>query len=121
MKTLTLTICLIIVTYLGYGQIRIDNGDFKDNMPVYNLKTGHLEYNYQITSINDAVIKEGTTAVIAFCIDTSTLKTTFRKMYGISSFEKGAVFINGIIIYKEYLMPDRKTKSIYRVVYSIEK
>lgn len=57
-----------------------------------------------------------TTKVLALCIINKRGKTKWKSMFAISPY---SLYIEaGFIIGAQYLMPDRKTKSIYKVIYS---
>jgi hypothetical protein len=68
-------------------------------------------------SVKDG-FKPDTVPVLAYCC-TAAKKMKFKwlKMYGITF---NTTIFNNLKIYGAYLMPDRKTKAIYRVIYSID-
>ena len=65
--------------------------------------------------------RSDTTRVLAYvCTDWNKAKFKWLHLYSVANF--GQYFnLNNLKMYSEYLMPDRKTKSIYKVIYSISK
>lgn len=78
-----------------------------------------LKYNTNYLSLQTQYFKNDTIKVLAYC-HIKNKRFKWIKMYGIEL--NGAYYIIGdMVFYSSYLMPDRKTKSIYKVVYSINK
>jgi hypothetical protein len=64
---------------------------------------------------------QDTVRVAAWCMtDTATLKMEWKKLYGVYGNDIPSVNINGIMLYRYYLMPDRKTPVTFKVIYSIK-
>lgn len=63
---------------------------------------------------------QDTVAVIAYCVDVTTLKTQWRKLYAIQGWNYPSIDMNGLMLYQSYLMPDRKSPVTYKVIYSIK-
>lgn len=72
------------------------------------------------TGLYLTIPKPDTIQVISFCIDTATLETKWRKLYGIKGYGMTALYAYGFWMYKQYLMPDRKTPCTYKVIYSLD-
>jgi hypothetical protein len=113
MKTTLITILLAFVALAGKAQ----------ELKLSNLKPATKEDLKRIVWSNGATFnqKPDTVKVIAFCQDTiHSTNFTWRKMYALIGISHMAVNINGVMLYKEYLMPDKKTKPTFKVIYAIE-
>lgn len=110
------TITLLAATLCVKAQTKTDT------LTRERLKSTYgMTYSWDGLHRNYTSQKPDTVQVIAFCLDTATLDTKFRKMYAIQGLNYPSFNMNGLTIYKQYLMPDRKTPSIYKVIYSITK
>lgn len=105
---------LLTITALFLCSIGVQAQSKIDTFNVYSaIKQGGIFNTYY---------KPDTIPVIAYClIDTSKLIFKWRKLYAIRSFESMAVNFNGLMIYSQYLMSNRKTPVKFKVIYSINK
>lgn len=92
------------------------SGDSLPKSKWYKPDSGGVYINSSLLWNNQRL---DTVKVIACIINPKNLKTKWIKLYAVSGMWKPLINFNGLMIYDEYLMPDRKTKSKYKVVYAI--
>lgn len=122
-----LIIILSLTVGLSFGQADTTSsvGKIKDLKKVNKYTTiTHLDDSIMIavhpTGLYWTIPKPDTIQTISFCIDTATLETKWRKLYGIRGYGMTPLYAYGFWMYKQYLMPDRKTPCTYKVIYSLD-
>lgn len=111
----TLTLLLACIVLAGKAQTKTDS--------VFTHPLWETSSNMRLIGYDDYWHKSDTLQVVAYClVDFDKAKFKWIKMYAITSRMQGATVINNVLkLYPEYLMSDRKTKSIYKVAYCITK
>jgi len=87
------------------------------------LGTGSLYSNKYTGSISPFAFSADTTQVVGYaCVDFKRSKFKWIKLYGVSGDQGNKIiFNNTLYMFPTYLMPDRKTRCPYTVVYAITK
>lgn len=85
------------------------------------IKTSPLDINTNIV-YTFTERKPDTVQVLAYCIDNFDTPTfSWRKLYAVYGWDFPSINLNDLVIYKKYLMPDRKAPVTFKVVYAIKK
>lgn len=107
-----LTIILLLAVTVAFGQKKPILADTSFTCDSCTAITSNTNYFLQTPYFKNDTIK-----VLAYC-HIRCKRFKWIRMYGIEL--NGAYFtIGDMVFYSSYLMPDRKTKSIYKVIYSI--
>lgn len=122
LKILLIAIALGLLSSLCDAQIKITKADsLRIDSARWGLTTASslTSAGTNYFTINE---KSDTIPVLAYCcVNFNKPKFKWIKMYGIRQYFGYITNFNGLMIYESYLMSDRKTKSIYHVIYSIQK
>jgi hypothetical protein len=114
-------IILFFLSLSAFGQKTMTDSVFKrlpdSTQMIYYQNSAATLNNYGAFNFS----KTDTVRVIGYClIDKRKLVFKWRHLYAVFGLSEPYINFNGLLVYKKYLMPDRKTSVKFKVIYAVE-